>query len=427
VKFYPGLIRACFVAICGLSTVEGHAASQGCARVTRDNLIDCALSASLSSRVERQVLDAARAREESASVVLPSNPVLSAWAAQRRTADQGTSLNWSATLAQEVEIGGQRGQRRRAAAFDRAAQVSVLQAANRDAAAEAWRAYFDAIAAEDELTLVKGLEGTVQRVAVAAKAAADKGLIAGVDADVADAGFVRIEDARARAERRAHETRAVLLSALGRAPAESVELHGDLVPLAVAESIAERSRTAAPAEHPEVRALEATSRAERSRADLFRRLRIPNPTVSVFIERGGFAEQVLGVGIALPLPLPQPIGRSHAGEIAESEALARASATRAERLRREVTRNMAMALAAYEAGKNAAALYTPERRARAEQALRAMAQEIESGRLGVRDAVLVQETLLELLAAGLTARRALCLASVDLARAAGAELERGAR
>jgi cobalt-zinc-cadmium efflux system outer membrane protein len=43
--------------------------------------------------------------------------------------------------------------------------------------------------------------------------------------------------------------------------------------------------------------------------------------------------------------------------------------------------------------------------------------------LAVRDAVLAQQTLIELLQANVAAKRALCIASVELARAVGLRLD----
>jgi cobalt-zinc-cadmium efflux system outer membrane protein len=54
-----------------------------------------------------------------------------------------------------------------------------------------------------------------------------------------------------------------------------------------------------------------------------------------------------------------------------------------------------------------------------------MAQEIAAGRMAVRDAVVTQQTMIELLQANVTAKRALCIASVNLARTVGLPLDRG--
>jgi cobalt-zinc-cadmium efflux system outer membrane protein len=176
-----------------------------------------------------------------------------------------------------------------------------------------------------------------------------------------------------------------------------------------------------------VLALRAESHAERARADLLRRQRVPSPTISAFVERDGFSEQVLGVGLSFPVPLPHPLGRTFAGEIAEAEALARAAGARAALAERDVQANSTRAVAAYTAARRRALLYGPERTDRARDSLRKMASEIEAGRLAVRDAVIAQEALIDLLLAALAAKEDLCMASVGLARAAGVELERGVK
>jgi outer membrane protein, heavy metal efflux system len=405
---------------------NAHAGEATCGAVTRDNVVRCALAASLSAEVERREVDAAAAREDAARPLLPSNPVVSGWAARRSTSDQGTFVNWSATLAQEIEIGGQRGERRRAAAFGRTARTETLRATERDAAADAWHAYFDALGAADELRLAERLEATGRRVADAAEGAAARGLIAGVDADVAGAALVRIQAARTAAEQRLRAARAALASLLGRDPRQALDVEGPLEPLAVAAQL-RKGDGVQPGERPEVRALVASAESIRARAELLRRTRVPSPTVSAFVEQDGFHEHVLGVGLSVPIPLPHPLGRTYAGDIAEAEAEARATTTRARRLRRDAERDVAIAVAAYDAAEATVTLHAPERLARAEQSLSALAAEVEAGRLGVRDAIVAQEALVQLLASGLAARRELCLASVDLARAAGIPLERGER
>jgi cobalt-zinc-cadmium efflux system outer membrane protein len=401
-------------------------AELSCARVTREAVVPCALRASLSSQAERGQLDAAVAREEVARTILPSNPVLSGWVAQRHAAVEGSDLNWSATLAQEVEIGGQRGARRRAAAFGRESQREIVVATERDAAAEALRAYFETVAAREQVSLVADLTAMARRVATAASGAAAHGVIAGVDADLADAALVSVEDAAVAREQRAHEANATLASLLGAPVSTELAVEGSLAPLAIADELS-AGKGVRRVPRPEVRALEDEAHAERARAEVFRRQRVSSPTVSAFVERDGFSERVLGVGLALPIPLPHPLGQTYSGEIAESEALARAAATRARAAEREATKNASRAVARYDAARRRDALYDRERVARARESLGKMASEIEAGRLAVRDAVVAQEALIELLLAALVAREDLCVASVDLARAAGVPLERGVR
>jgi cobalt-zinc-cadmium efflux system outer membrane protein len=178
-------------------------------------------------------------------------------------------------------------------------------------------------------------------------------------------------------------------------------------------------------EQPQVRAREAERRAYQHQADAYRRARIPNPTLSVFAEDDGFHERVLGVGLAFPLPLPGNVGRTYRGEIAEAEALAQRAAAERDAVLRETELALSKARRAFESRARELEAFTPERLERARQSLRSVREEVEAGRLSVRDALILQQALLELLDADLAARLAWCLASVDLARASGSAFERG--
>jgi hypothetical protein len=74
--------------------------------------------------------------------------------ARRSSIDGGQAvINWYATLSQEIEIAGQRGARERAADAEREAQEKAVARTDREVAAAAWRAYFEAIAGRDEVSL----------------------------------------------------------------------------------------------------------------------------------------------------------------------------------------------------------------------------------------------------------------------------------
>lgn len=418
-------IAAAMTAICLFHVVDVDAQT-ACAPINRANLVRCALEGSLSAKVEKQGLEAAEARQETARPVLPANPVIMVSAAQRTAAGVAPVLNWYVTLSQELEIGGQREARQRAANAERDALEKLVTKTERDAVAAAWRAYFEAIAARDEVQLSEQLEALTAKVATATRAAADKGLVSGIDADVAETAYLRVAQERIAATRRAQIAKAALLASMGRDPSANVTIEGDLVPLSDVETFAAKQEKSGLEDRPEVQALEASRRVHEAQASLYRRSRIPNPTVGVFVQNDGFNERVFGAQISIPIPLPQPVGRTYAGEIAEADALARRAKTQIEQARRDIRVDLANARSSFAAVRAQRDLYTSERLSRADQSLRAIASEIESGRLAVRDAIVSEQALVELLRAGLETKKNLALASVDLAVAAGYPLERGA-
>lgn len=396
-------------------------------KVTRDTVVACALASSPAVRGERYAMDAARGRQIAAGILLPSNPVLSLGAASRAATSMPNAFNWSGTLSQEVEIGGQRGARIDVARAEIEAQSKRIAALEQETAAAALIAYFEALSARDELALADRLAGTAKTLEVFANARAEQGLAAPIEADVAYAVSIRLVQAKAAAERRASGALAALAAAVGLDPTkEIVAVEGELVPLPVPEGAPSRLAEQAAAARSEIASAKAEGVANERRVALLRRARIPNLTLSAFLQNDGFNERVLGGGISVPIPLPGPLGRTNAGEIAEATALSRRAGTEVERIERRVRLEVTTAAQAFASRRRELEAFDPKRLARAEDGLRSLGQEITTGRLAIRDAVLSQQALIELLQAYLEAKRALCIASVELARAAGAPLERGA-
>jgi cobalt-zinc-cadmium efflux system outer membrane protein len=147
--------------------------------------------------------------------------------------------------------------------------------------------------------------------------------------------------------------------------------------------------------------------------------------LSTFLQNDGFDERVFGFGIAIPIPFPQPVGRTYAGEIAESDALAARSRDEGARVRLELRAGVLRALAEYDSNVKARDVVAQDRIDRADRTLQSIGQEVGAGRLAIRDAVVAEQTLVDFLLGFVYAKHAVCKSSVELARAASLPLERG--
>lgn len=417
-------VAACATFLAMLSK-DAVAQESECARtISRTNIVQCAEAASLAVKSERALLSAGEGRREAVSPLLPSNPVLSLSGDRRTNPADDVRYNWYVTLSQELEIAGQRGVRRDAVDAELEAQSKRVVLSRRDTAALAWVAYFDAVAAADEQRLAARLTVSAQTIAAVAAARSEKGLIAPIDSDVADAASIRILQTKLEADRQVADANAVVASMLGLDPSKPTPaIVGDLVPIGVTQAADIQKIAGA---HPEVLALDAERRALALRADAFRRARIPNPTLSVFAQNDGIDEHVFGVGVAIPIPIPGNVGRTYRGEIAEAEALSQRATIERDRATREIRLEIAVAIQTFDARAKETEAFSPERISRAETSLASIAQEVESGRLAVRDAVVAQQALIDLLRSNVEARREWCLASVKLAKALNVPLEGGA-
>lgn len=420
----------------------GACAGAGAGPLDAAAAVRCALAGSPEVRLARQELAVLAGKRRSAGVLLPSHPVLTASVADRRLfsgapqASQAPVVNWYVTLAQELEIAGQRGARLAEADAETAAQLRRVAVAEQEVAADALAAYYEVLAAGEEARLAAELSRVADALATASAARAGEALLAPVDADVARAEAVRIALGRFEAERRQSAAQADLAALLGQAG--PVAVTGSLdepVPAPPADGSADVSADVSIEDavrgalllRGELGAAEQERSVRLARVRLQQRLRAPNPTVSLFAQSDGFSERVLGGGLSLPLVLPAPLGPSRAGEIASARAQAEQADTTLEQLRRRVRQEVTRALQAEQTYARELQLFPADLTARARTDLAALGEALAAQKVAIREALLSQRSLIELLQAHIRSRLAFALARVERLRATGRPLTGGTR
>ena len=382
-------------------------------QIGRSNVVACAEATSPRLASEMASLHAGEGRREAARPFLPSNPTLAGSVGSRTGASERV-LNWSIALGQELEIAGQRGLRVEVAEGELVALKHQVLVARADVAEQIWLAYFELFAAQRRVTLASQVSKAIAEVAATVRGMADNGLAAEVEATVAQAAAIKAQREVLVAERSALTAELRLRSLVGVSPLTPIS--GGLEPL----------KSKAPeAERPEAAALKALQGASARRVELLRRWVVPNPSVSLFAQNDGFNERVLGVGLSLPVPLPQPLGRTRAGEVAEAVAAEEKQQAALRQLERALATELALARADSEAGEKVLALYSASRMTDALQALTSIASHVRAARFPVREALVAQQALVELLTSEVEAQHARCVASVRLVRASGGSLEEG--
>lgn len=379
--------------------------------LSRSTLISCGLNNSPTLAAELASLHASAARREAARPFLPSNPTVAASLGSRVSGD-ARATNWSVTLAQELEVAGQSVLRVEVADDELRAADAQMLVVRAELAEQLWVAWFETIAARERIKLSVQLEKATGEVARTARGMASNGLASPVDAAAADAAWVGVSERRVEAERAARASLLKLQS-----------LTGQRVELMTGPGLEPLRTDAAPQTRPELKALESLKSASSRRVALLRRSRAPNPTVTLFAQNDGFNERVFGVGVGLPIPLPQPVGRTKAGEIEEALAAEERVQAELEGMLRRLTTERALAESDVLAAVEKRALFSSERLVGATSALQALSTQLSAGRLTVREALVTQQSLVEMLQSELAMREAACLASVRAARASGLSLE----
>ena len=124
----------------------------------------------------------------------------------------------------------------------------------------------------------------------------------------------------------------------------------------------------------------------------------------------------------MSVPLPAPIGQSRAGEIEESIARIHQAGNNLDLVKRGVRVEAARAYAEWQAASEALELFHPDLTKRSDEDLTRIREAIGSRQLSLRDALLAQRSLVELLLAGVTARLNYSVAWTNLMRVGGYSL-----
>jgi cobalt-zinc-cadmium efflux system outer membrane protein len=226
---------------------------------------------------------------------------------------------------------------------------------------------------------------------------------------------------RFEAQRREGAALITLATLLGLDPNATVELPSDGAfssPTQTVEQLTAHAR----AIRGEVAAAEMERQVFENQVRLLRRSRIPNLTLSAFVARDEFDQQLYGGGLSFPFPLPAPLGHTNKGEIAETRARIEQAENTSEQVKRRVRLEVAQAFLQERSRAEALRAFAPDLLTRAHGDLAALREGLSSHQLSVRDALLAQRSLVELLLARVDTQLAYANAAVELRRAAGIPL-----
>jgi cobalt-zinc-cadmium efflux system outer membrane protein len=390
-----------------------------------ERVVGCALSVSPEVQISGREFDALQGRRTSAGIWLPSNPKISFDGGDREFAQPhgASAFNWTATLSQEVEVGGQRGLRVKVAETELEAQTRRIVVTELDVATNALAAFFQVQAAREELNLAERLGQIAQTLSELAEQRSKGGLLSPVDADVAQAESIRIGVIRYEVRRKLASAQAILNLRLGRDFDAPIQISGGL-PSSLTPPRDVLSGTSSYVNRAlllrgEIAAALAERRVLEAQLELIRRKRVPNPTFSVFRERDELRDKIWGGGILVAVPLPAPFGQSSAGEIQEAIARIRQAGSNLDLVKRGVRVEATRAYADWQASSEVLGLFQPDLKARAVEDLDRIRDAIGSRQLSLREAVLTQRSLVDLLLADIDARLNYSLAWTNLMRIGG--------
>jgi outer membrane protein, heavy metal efflux system len=282
------------------------------------------------ARAERQVV---AARQVGASLLLPSNPMVSGSAGPYR--EPGiSSVEILLHAEQTVEIGGQRGARR--AVVGRAVEAAAWreQVARVETHARVRAAYVAAQLARAQQEAAAAREALVVTLLDAVRARVSGGASSNVDLELARLERGVAARAKAAAALAAADPLARLRALIGAEPGDPLTVDPEVAgppPLAgdLRQLLARAERQRA-----ELEALRSTGAELDAEITRLHREAIPSPTLFVDYERDRPGQMFLGAGLSIPIP----VWRRQQGEL----AVARAERSRLEDERALAAREVAL-------------------------------------------------------------------------------------
>lgn len=323
------------------------AAEEAPPRLTLDRASEEAVARSPVLRAGRAEFEQAQARLLTAKTY-PFNPEIAIEGIRRRS-DGDTTTDRDISVAQEVEIGGQRRRRvEEASASLKAARADLLRQ-ERLLLAGVRAVFVETLRVRELLAVEKANTDLAQSLAAVATKRFEAGAVPQMEVNLAMVQVGRAERDLQLAQGDYEIARTVLAETIGLDPAKPPEPEGDLEtpgrPLPSLEELLE----AAFKQRADLQAFRNTVEAARARIQLARRDVIPNLTIAALYGREEGTDRLTGGQISIRIPL---FNRNQ-GAIREARAAHRQAAAATQAAELQVRQEVAAAVARYRAASEA--------------------------------------------------------------------------
>jgi cobalt-zinc-cadmium efflux system outer membrane protein len=393
--------------------------------LTLEGAFELALESNPEILAARRELTVARGHMEKARYLNPFNPQIEGGVAERRFDGGGGAVEPSGALSLELEIAGQRAKRIDEAERNLDRAMAEVEDVERRVRAAVGDAFFQGLYQRRRLGLLRQVEDLDRRQRDAATARFESGEVSKMEANLAVVRYAQARKQSLSAERDERNAVAELERLVGRGPAGTTEIAGDLAlkPVEVDENLLLETAIAA---RPDLRAREAELARLDAETALTRSLAVPNPTIrgtySEDSTEPGTRDRIFGGGIGIPLPI---FDRKQA-DLTALSGLRGKSAHDRDALRLAVETEVREALRAYRAARATVELFEEDALERIRESFTFVETAYRQGKIGLLQLIVAQNDLVAAEFSYIESLRDFWVARVALERAVGQPIEKGA-
>jgi cobalt-zinc-cadmium efflux system outer membrane protein len=419
-------VLVAIAACCGfmpLAPEPAHAGESGDARVA--TLAELILFAERHApevrlaQARRGLADAARA---GAAPLLHDNPSITLAAGPRLAQGHPSALDVSASLAQPVELAGERSLRRSVARRFSERVEAELGSTLAELRLHVDIAYYAAVVARERLVISARLAAFAERALDVARKRLAAGDASSIDTTLAEGDAARAREALLRAEQSLGTARIELAAATGWDPQAP-----PLVPagLAALQPIPELGAVLARASerHPELAALRAAEREAQARVELADREAWPTPTLGVQLAREGSVGSPANFIVLGSLEVSLPLWQQNQEERARTRAEGAIAGERRELAARALLTRLVAAHAELTAAAQRVTLLGSHTSGAGERGLRLLERGLASGEFSALEVSAAGERFAQAELLALDAYADYYRARAELSFALGAELD----
>jgi outer membrane protein, heavy metal efflux system len=388
-------------------------------------VVVCVLHHSPEHKTARLEIGALQGKKKIASYIFPSNPYISISQAARRGNQEGlfggeivNAYNGEILLSQEIFFSAQRSVRMKIANSELSSAERKLLAVERDTIAEALSASILYQYAKEEVTLFEALNQISEDIFRVIKNRAEKGLTSPIEADLAESELLRARRSLQIARRNREKSKIQLAVMMGVSSSQTLDLIDQFGDPGYKKQTQEDLLDFALRYRPEVESFDQLVNANTKKLELLYKEKVPNPIISAFVQKDGFNETVMGGRVSMPLR----IWRDQSGEIQEGKYRVEQSKSIAEVNRHTISLEVLKAHSEYESLQMELESYSPLLLKKVESNIEYLKKALMQGQVNLKEALILQQSFLNLKVNYLGTRLQYALSGVELLRASGSQI-----
>jgi outer membrane protein, heavy metal efflux system len=380
-------------------------------------VIECVLDHSPEYKFENFEIGALQGKKIVSAYLFPANPIFSFSQSLRNEGQSGVRnvINGEIAVAQEFYISHIRRERLLNTELEKGAQVTKIEILKRNIIADTIKSSIKYEFAKLHYTEAKNLYGIYEELNNVISERVQKGILPPIDADIAESEKIKFFKMLQDSKRILDRSKAELTVMMGIDFGEELEIQNFPDAINVQNLDLDFLMNSAFKNRLEMLLAEKNISINLSKEKILKLEKTPNLTISGFFQRDGFNENVLGGRASLPVR----VWRNNQGEIVENQFRSKQLQSLLEVQTHTIKQEVLQSYNDFISFRDEFLSYKIDSIKKADITINGIQKAIKNGQISIKDALLIQQSLLNMKLSYIESRKELLVGGVELLRATG--------